>query len=414
MNNSTILLGLLSFSAIGCGDSVGDASEVVAVGGMFPSAGGSSSVAGSGGSSAAASGGSAMGGSAVSGIGGSATAGSGGSAEDGSAGSDTGGSASSDTGGSAAGGSDAQTAGGSATGGEDAQGGAGNDGACVQPPELMGWATENGGVTGGCGGPEVTVSSKDELGKEAAGADKKIIKISGTLSGSGMMDIGSNKTIIGEPGALITGFGININTQKNIIIRNISFTKANDDSLNIQNESTNIWIDHCTFASGSDGLLDIKRGSDFITVSYNHFSKHHKTCLLGHNDGNGAQDIGHLRVSYHHNFFAGSDTRNPRVRFGHAHVFNNYYKGVGGYGVAGVKDSQVLVEGNYFEDTKSPTLTKYGNSSSGNVVERMNVFKNSGSPQTGGTVAEFPYKYELDNAEDIPAKVSASAGAGKM
>lgn len=401
MRKCLLLVATLSISSVGCGASGGDADSdgfVAASGGMASgssggparSASGGSTTLGSGGSTAVASGGSTLG---------------------------SGGSAQSGSGGSSSGGRQAQGGGGFAAGGVEtggSAGSAGSKGECAQPAELVGWATENGGLIGGCGGPEVTVTSKEQLEKEASGTDKKLIKVSGTLSGSGMMNIGSNKTIIGEAGALITGFGINVDSQKNIIIRNISFTKAGDDSINIQNESTNIWVDHCTFSSGGDGLLDIKRGSDFITVSYNHFSNHHKTCLVGHNDNNGAQDIGHLRVTYHHNFFDGSDTRNPRVRFGHVHVFNNYYKSVGGYGVAGVKDSQVWVEGNYFENTKSPTLTSYGNSSSGNLNERKNVFKNSGSPNTRGTVPEFPYQYTLDDAESIPAKVSASAGAGKL
>lgn len=50
--------------------------------------------------------------------------------------------------------------------------------------------------------------------------------------------------------------------------------------------------------------------------------------LLGHSDDNAEQDTGHLRVTYHHNFFDGSDTRHPRVRFGNpVHVFNAYCAG---------------------------------------------------------------------------------------
>ena len=38
------------------------------------------------------------------------------------------------------------------------------------------------------------------------------------------------------------------------------------------------------------------------------------------------EDIGHLRITYHHNWFDTTFERSPRVRFGETvHVFNNYY-----------------------------------------------------------------------------------------
>jgi pectate lyase len=279
---------------------------------------------------------------------------------------------------------------------------------------VIGFASQNGGTTGGCGGETVNVSSYDDLANAVSGSDRRIVQISGTISGSGMMDVGSNKTIIGTgSGASVSGFGFNISRQQNVIIQNMSFTQANDDSINVQSESTNIWIDHNTFSNGNDGLVDIKRGSSYITVSWNRFSNHHKTCLLGHSDDNGDQDVGKLKVTYHHNYFDGSNTRHPRARFGHVHVFNNYYRSCS-YGVASTCDAMVLVEANYFEDTKSPTLTQYGSSPSGNVAERDNAYVNSGSPETRGSVPGVPYSYSPDNASDIPSIVSNGAGAGRL
>jgi pectate lyase len=159
--------------------------------------------------------------------------------------------------------------------------------------------------------------------------------------------------------------------------------------------------------------VDIKRGSSYITVSWNRFSNHHKTCLLGHSDNNADQDVGKLKVTYHHNYFDGSDTRHPRARFGHVHVFNNYYRSCD-YGVASTCDAMVLVEANYFEDTSSPTLIQYGSSPGGNVVERDNVFINSGNPETNGSVPEVPYSYSPDSVTDIPSIVSNGAGAGRL
>ena len=112
----------------------------------------------------------------------------------------------------------------------------------------------------------------------------------------------------------------------NVIIRNLTFRNATDDSINVQMFSHHVWIDHNDLAQGYDGLIDIKRGSSYVTVSWNHTHHHTKNMLLGHDDGNGAQDIGRLKVTYHHNWFDQTPQRNPRVRFGEpVHVYNNYY-----------------------------------------------------------------------------------------
>ena len=84
--------------------------------------------------------------------------------------------------------------------------------------------------------------------------------------------------------------------------------------------------------------------------------------LLGHDDDNGSQDIGHLRVTYHHNWFDATTQRHPRVRFGNpVHVYNNYYGSNGGYGVASTEGAGVLVEGNYFENVDDPYHLGEGN-----------------------------------------------------
>ena len=82
------------------------------------------------------------------------------------------------------------------------------------------------------------------------------------------------------------------------------------DNLSLRNASR-VWVDHCTFDDGQrpdsneptllgqrmqkhDGLLDITRGADLVTVSYNVFEQHDKTVLVGHSDSYTA-DAGKLR-----------------------------------------------------------------------------------------------------------------------
>ncbi|MET8353644.1 MULTISPECIES: pectate lyase family protein [unclassified Micromonospora] len=95
-------------------------------------------------------------------------------------------------------------------------------------------------------------------------------------------------------------------------------------------------IDCNDLSDGYDRLLDIKRESDFIMVSWNHFHHHSKSALVGHSD-NYPADLGKLRVTYHHNFFDGTDQRHPRVRFADlVHVLNNYYRNAL-YGIASTR-----------------------------------------------------------------------------
>jgi pectate lyase len=120
-------------------------------------------------------------------------------------------------------------------------------------------------------------------------------------------------------------------------------------------------------------------------------------------------------VTYHHNWFDGTGQRHPRVRFGNpVHVFNNYYSGVDGYGVASTEGAGVLDESNYFENVKDPFHLGEASSGPGTLVARNNHLVNSGAGETGGSVAAIPYSYQPDPAETVKSLVSAGAGAGKL
>jgi hypothetical protein len=74
----------------------------------------------------------------------------------------------------------------------------------------------------------------------------------------------------------------------------------------------------------NDGLLDITRAADLVTVSWCRFSRHDKTMLIGGSDRH-ADDEPHLRVTLHHNLWEDCAERTPRVRFGRVHVVNNLF-----------------------------------------------------------------------------------------
>jgi pectate lyase len=170
--------------------------------------------------------------------------------------------------------------------------------------------------------------------------------------------------------------------------------------------------------AGRLGRRDDRRrgwlGSDLVTVSWNITRSHDKTMLLGSADTD-TGDRGKLRVSYHHNWFDGTNQRHPRVRFGNpVHVFNNYYDATTSYGVASTAEAGVLVEGNFFENVARPTTLAQGTSPNGNLAQRGNHFVGSGTPQVNGTVKAIPYAYTLDTAANVKSIVTAGAGTGKL
>ena len=127
-----------------------------------------------------------------------------------------------------------------------------------------------------------------------------------------------------------------------------------------------VWVDHCDFESDypprerifgrpfetNDGLLDITRASDLVTVSWCRFARHDKTMLIGGNDGHEG-DEGHLRVTLHHNLWEDCAERTPRVRFGRVHIANNLFVAADeahfGYSIGLGKRCRIVSEDNAWE-----------------------------------------------------------------
>jgi pectate lyase len=279
------------------------------------------------------------------------------------------------------------------------------------------------GTTGGAAGPTVTVTTGAQLAQYAGANTPYTILVSGRIQVSGMVRVVANKSILGVGAtAEIAGGGLVLGSTtrpgNNVIIRNITFRNASDDSISVHNGAHHVWIDHNDFYPAYDGSLDVKHKSTFVTVSWNRFHGTDKSMLLGHSDTYTA-DVGYLKVTYHHNLFDGSTQRHPRVRFGDpVHVYNNYYRGVGLYGVASTENAGVLVEANYFEDTAFPchSASGYAESAPGRLVQRGNAFVRSGACETGGTVGEPSayYSYRADSAASVPSLVTGGAGVGRI
>ena len=283
------------------------------------------------------------------------------------------------------------------------------------------------GIRGGMDGAVVRVNNRQDLATYAGAATPYTIIVEGKLEGNGLkrqkdiIEVASNKTIVGVKGAELAGIGLNINGQENIIIRNLIIHHADPDGIAARN-SHHIWVDHCDVYSQDeadkedwDGLVDLTVGSSYLTVSYCYIHDHHKACLL--NSGTmHFEDNGKNRATYHHNAFVRTDQRNPRIGYGLGHVFCNYYQNIGSYAIGLHTQAQVLSEHNYFgtgvnRPFEQMYATSLDDASCGFIDDHGSYFAKalpSGFKyQPTGTTFNpswwYDYSFALDAATDVAA-----------
>jgi pectate lyase len=278
-------------------------------------------------------------------------------------------------------------------------------------------------VTGGSLGESVTASNLAELESALEGDEPRVVSFSGELQGNSALNIGSNKTLLGTGGAHLRGIEIGINNSRNVIVKNVAVShviaegdgEANDAI--VISGAHNVWIDHCELYSDLDngkdyydGLLEIKNGAAFITVSWTHFHDHYKASLISSGDGQVGDVV--VRATYHHNYFHDIGSRMPSIRFGKAHLFNNYYLDNDfGSCINSRMGAVVKVENNYFRNSED-TIGSWDSASDGSWDVSGNVFDScSGAQPTTSTGSlDIPYPYSLDAAADVPNIVSGGAG----
>ncbi len=302
----------------------------------------------------------------------------------------------------------------------------------------VGWATQNGGVTGGGNATPVIVNSYSALDAAIDDESVKVIHVSGTINipsgGRIVFQDQSDKSIFGLPGAKLvsndlTSGGSGIMQMKrcdNIIIRNIIFEGPGaydvdgNDNLTIE-DSRNIWIDHCEFHDGTDGNFDIKSEADLISVTWCTFSyekppipdgpggsdDHRYSNLFGSSDG-ATGDRGKLRITMQYCWWGeGVRERMPRVRYGKVHMVNNLFNSdVSNHCIRAGYEADIRVEGNYFDDQNEPIDLFKGDYTA--VVAFNNVGQSDLNNGSGFTP---PYSINVANPNDIVTPIMNCAGA---
>jgi pectate lyase len=308
---------------------------------------------------------------------------------------------------------------------------------------VPGWASQNGGTTGGGSATETTVTTYAQLKSAIENSAVKVIKVSGTItipatsSGRLAFQDQSGKTIYGTSGAKIVSTDqtkansgiIYIKRCKNIIIRNLIFEGPGAYDTDGWDNATlddcqNVWVDHCEFRDGVDGNFDIKNKSDYITVSYTKFAylktpkaggsggsdDHRYSNLIGSSDG-ATGDRGKLRITFARCWWAsGCRERMPRARFGKIHIINSYFNSsVSNKCIAAGFEASIRIENNVFENVKQPIDLMTGYTA---VTAVGNVFTNVSGNTTGSNTAFTPpYSIVTLAASAVKADVSGGAGA---
>ncbi|KAJ4345392.1 uncharacterized protein N0V89_011522 [Didymosphaeria variabile] len=202
--------------------------------------------------------------------------------------------------------------------------------------------------------------------------------------------------------------------RKNVIIRNLRIGNTYNGDLDgkthdwdgVQADTaSNIWIDHCIFERGADGLIDSRKDTNYLTVSNTIFRHHNKAFGIAWTDSVVAQ------ITLHHSWFQNTTQRNPSAdNIKYAHLYNNYLTNVTSYCHYAPGKTAMCTEIVYFKNTKDPvarddtaTLAASGNPYSGTSGT---IAGNSG---TVSKAMEY-YKYMLDATANVPSMVQAEAG----
>ncbi|MEK3884372.1 S-layer homology domain-containing protein [Paenibacillus sp. PL2-23] len=194
------------------------------------------------------------------------------------------------------------------------------------------------------------------------------------------VDGANGLTLFSRNGSELRHASLVFRASSNIIIRNLSFDELwewdeatrgdfdrNDwDYISLENGTSKVWIDHCTFGKAYDGIVDAKGGSNGITISWSRFlgddggaagswvseqiealdrlpdkypmyahllsagltkadiiavsAGQKKGHLIGSSEF--ASDNPQLELTLHHNYYKDMMDRIPRLRGGNAHVYN--------------------------------------------------------------------------------------------
>ncbi|MEN0037911.1 MAG: hypothetical protein AAGC78_12635 [Cellvibrio sp.] len=335
----------------------------------------------------------------------------------------------------------------------------------IRAAKMEGFAA-HAAVTGGQGGPVITVSTGTQLNaalcSRSTKTDPIIILVDGTINHSNTTAQGcntqadvieikqmSNISIIGVgTNALFDEMGIHIRDASNIIIQNVhirnvkksgSPTSNGGDAIGMETNVNRVWIDHNHLEAsggekdGYDSLLDMKAGVTNVTVSYNLYNDSSRAGLIGSSDS----DDKNTNITFHHNWYKNIEQRTPLIRHALVHMYNNYWSNdrmdYMFHAINSRMNAKALVESNYFYNVNNPLIASDDSNQPGcwQTNNENTVLPSIYYSRTVGNGAlvipevvdgqlqstcsvNVPYSVAMDHSSEVPAIVMANAGVGKV
>ncbi|MEH0545231.1 pectinesterase family protein [Streptomyces sp. B21-105] len=282
------------------------------------------------------------------------------------------------------------------------------------------------GTYGGRNGKTVTVKTLADLEKYATASEPYVIVVAAAINMNPVgkeIRVQSDKTIVGSGtsghivgGGFFLGQGVH-----NVIIRNLTIRDAyqgvwNDkehDFDGVQMDGAHhVWIDHNDIRHMADGLIDSRKDTTYLTVSWNKLSQENKAFGIGWTTNVTAD------ITIHHNWVRETEQRNPSTdNVAHAHLYNNFLEDVAGtdikssYGNYSRGKTNMVLENSYFQGMTNPVVRD----TTATLVQRGNLFSGtSGKNESGGSGAAWNpktyYPYTLDKTADVPALLKSGTG----
>lgn len=233
------------------------------------------------------------------------------------------------------------------------------------------------------------------------------------------LKVKSNKTIVGVGtsghivgGGFFLGAGVRNVIIRNLTIRDAAMTEDDPDDKvydhdGIQMDTADhVWIDHNTITSMNDGLIDSRKDTSYLTVSWNILANQNKAFGIGWTDNVTA------RMTIHHNWIHDTNQRNPSVdNVALAHLYNNYMQNITSYGNLSRGSTKLVLENSYFDHVANPY--NVDDPAKGQLRQSGSIVVNSSGRQVTNGSAFNPssyYPYTLDAAADVPALLKKYAG----
>lgn len=293
---------------------------------------------------------------------------------------------------------------------------------------------------GGDGGTICLVTTEDDLVQDE---NENYVVASGSLRECAMKDepvwiqfekdgiyrlqaplrIKSFKTVDGRGrNVKIAGMGILADSVSHLIFENLLFTSpaiTEEDStsrraLSIHNYSKNVWVDHCSFEDYPLVLLDIKRHSDSVTISWSRFENSGHAILLGLSPDVFFDSLEHLTA--HHNYFSNLKAVGILNHGNTGHYYNNFFMSHGTVGVSCTDRARCYLESNIF-NVPVPVFSQRVDafaaivSGTDGYINMVDDWLAEGGVMINDSIQVPPYEYVIDEMDPALAlRVQGESG----